>query len=510
MPDHVCSVCGQPAENKIKTRWFCKKHFTSATYQRPHAWRGYVLLIVAQVVFVGLVYLLDLAIKPVLTGSSLVWAGILMSLVPAVLWMVFFYRQDRLEPEPKSFILAVFLLGGLLAAAIGTPLLENIFHVSKWIHAGTAATILGSILVVGFTQEFLKYAAVRYSIYRSVEFDEATDGVIYATAAGLGYATLLNIQFVVSNGGVDLGASVIRMAVVALAHASFAAIGGYFLGRAKFEQKPVWWMPLGLTLAATLNGLFNWLRGRLVQSGISLEAASTNPWLGLILAATLAILTAGIILWLVRRDIRGALATEIQADTTTEPSSSPDQPSFGERWWDWGVVGILLIALLSGWFYKSSVENRSVQLNSAAIQAETPQGWLNLDPEGSEVLHVSDPLSSGFGTTYIVQNIPVEAGSAVGQAASLLTLQRGQQLTAYRVLDQQPVTVYGQAAYELSYVFVVSDPNLTHDKFPNIVRGLDYIYMAGDHVVVVTYWAEKENFEYDLGRFQRFLKSLKF
>ena len=27
--------------------------------------------------------------------------------------------------------------------------------------------ILGSILVVGFTQEFLKYAAVRYSIYYS-------------------------------------------------------------------------------------------------------------------------------------------------------------------------------------------------------------------------------------------------------------------------------------------------------------------------------------------------------
>jgi RsiW-degrading membrane proteinase PrsW (M82 family) len=116
---------------------------------------------------------------------------------------------------------------------------------------------------------------------------------------------------VVSNGGVDLGASVIRMAVVALAHASFAAITGYFLGRSKFESKPFWWMPLGLTLAATVNGLFNWLRGRVVSTGISLGSASTNPWMGLILAAALAILTTGIILWLVRRDIRATLASEI-------------------------------------------------------------------------------------------------------------------------------------------------------------------------------------------------------
>lgn len=308
MPDPICSVCGQAAENKIKARWFCREHFTKAIRQRPHAWRGFILLIVGLLVFVGLVSILDALLQPVLTGSSLVWAGILMALVPAGIWMTFFYLQDRIEPEPKGYLLAVFLLGGLLAAALGTPLLEDIYRVSNWIHADTAATILGGILVVGFSQEFLKYAAVRYSVYRSAEFDEATDGVIYATAAGLGYASLLNIQFVVSNGGVDPGASVIRMAVVALAHASFAAISGYFLGRAKFEPKPVWWMPLGLTLAATLNGLFNWLRGRVVQSGISLTAASTNPWMGLVLAAVLAILTTGAILWLVRRDIRSALS----------------------------------------------------------------------------------------------------------------------------------------------------------------------------------------------------------
>ncbi len=308
MPDQVCCVCGDAAVNNIGSRWFCEKHFHSATRQRPHTWRTSILLVVGLVVFVGIVYALDALIKPVLTGTQLILAGVLLALFPAFIWMVFFYLQDRLEPEPKGYVLGIFLLGAILASAIGIPVVDNIFQVSKWIYTDTAATILGSILVVGFVQEFLKYAAVRYTIYKSAEFDEATDGVIYATAAGLGYATVLNLQFVIASGGAALGSSVIRMVIVALAQASFAGITGYFLGRAKFEHKPWWWMTLGLTLAAVANGLFNWLRGLLVQRGISLTSASSSPWLGLLLAAVVAILTLGMILWLIRRNIRTALA----------------------------------------------------------------------------------------------------------------------------------------------------------------------------------------------------------
>jgi hypothetical protein len=190
-----------------------------------------------------------------------------------------------------------------------------------------------------------------------------------------------------------------------------------------------------------------------------------------------------------------------QTTITTSPA---------ERFTDWAVAALAIIALLAGWVFKTSVENRSITLQVAGISAQTPQGWLQVSTQGNEILHVSDPSSSAFGTTYIIQNIPVEAGSAVGQTASLLTLQRGQQLTAFRVLEQKNVTVYGKPAYELSYVFVESDPNLTKAQIPNIVLGLDYIYLTGDHAVVVTYWADKENFELDLGRFQLFLKSLKY
>ncbi|MBV6392591.1 MAG: hypothetical protein KPEEDBHJ_01813 [Anaerolineales bacterium] len=281
---------------------------SKAIHERKHVWRDEVLLIVGMCVFVGIVYALDGALHPKFTSSTLLLTGVFLALVPALIWLVFFYMQDRAEPEPKGFVLGVFALGGLFAAGVGVPVVENLFRVSHWIYTDTVSKIMGGILVVGFTQEYLKYAAVRYSIYNSHEFDEPTDGVIYATAAGLGYATVLNINFVVSNGGVDLGAGIIRIAVVALAHAAFSGITGYFLGRAKFESEPIWWMPLGITLAAIFNGVFTWLQVIVTQPTITLSGSTTNTWMGLVLAAVVALATTWVILMLVRRSVKSLQA----------------------------------------------------------------------------------------------------------------------------------------------------------------------------------------------------------
>lgn len=279
-----------------------------ALHERKHVWRDEFLLIITLCIFVGIVYALDGALQPQFTQTTLILTGIFLAIVPAAIWLTFFYMQDRAEPEPKGFVLGVFALGTLFAAAIGIPVVENLFRTSHWIYTDTFTKIVGGILVVGFTQEYLKYAAVRYSIYNSSEFDEPTDGVIYATAAGLGYATMLNINFVISNGGVDLGAGIIRMAVVALAQAAFSGITGYFLGRAKFESEPVWWMPLGITLAAIFNGIFTWLQVLVTRPTITLSGSTNNTWLGLVLAASVALATTGVILALVRRNLNSLQA----------------------------------------------------------------------------------------------------------------------------------------------------------------------------------------------------------
>jgi hypothetical protein len=192
-------------------------------------------------------------------------------------------------------------------------------------------------------------------------------------------------------------------------------------------------------------------------------------------------------------------------------SSLPKKTRFNSaQFAPWSVIAVTVVALLVGWLIKNSVESRSVPFEASGISAQTPQGWLKARAQGNEILHVTNPFSSGFGTTYTLQNIPVASDATVGQAASMLTLQRGQALTAFRVLDQKPVTVFGRAAYEISYVFVESNPDLTHNEIPNVVRGLDYIFMNGDHAVTATLWAEEKSYDSDLGRFHQFLNTLKF
>ena len=318
MEEQICCVCHKPvgeAGRRLGGRVYCQTHFIKVSQDRPSIWRAGLASIVGQVLFVLLVVGLVALIEPALTGWQLLLASVVLALIPALLWLLFFYQQDRLEPEPKGYVLAVFALGALLAQAIGIPLLRDGFEARKWLPIEPWANVLGSILIVGFVQEFLKYAAVRYSVYPLVEFDERVDGVIYGTAAGLGYATMLNIQYVLSSGGVNLQAGVIRIVVTALAQASFAGLTGYFLGRAKFEDEPVWWLPLGVTLAAIINGLFTVLRGELTTTALGLAGGGVNPWPGLLLGALVAAATFGLLFALIRRANRLTLAG---ADVATE------------------------------------------------------------------------------------------------------------------------------------------------------------------------------------------------
>jgi hypothetical protein len=126
------------------------------TFTRLSLWRTEIAQFVGLLVYVGVVELIVAVAKPSLGSDALVLVGVVLALVPALLWMSLFYVQDRSEPEPRPFVLAVAALGALLAGAIGVPLLQVVFRVPDWIKHDTLTSILGYILVVGFINEFLK------------------------------------------------------------------------------------------------------------------------------------------------------------------------------------------------------------------------------------------------------------------------------------------------------------------------------------------------------------------
>jgi protease PrsW len=305
MAQPICCVDEKPIEGPVKElggRFFCEQHFTKLTQDRKGMWAATLVLIVALVIFVLIVFAVAPLLPAQINTAGLVIEGVILSLIPAALWLVVFYLQDRVEPEPKVNVLGVFLLGALLARAVGQPVIEDLFRVQEWASDSLWLKIGAGILIVGAVQEFLKYAAVRYTIFRSPEFDEHIDGIIYGAAAGLGYATMLNISYVVGSGGVDLGIGAVRIAVTALAHASFAGLTGYFLGRAKFANMGPLWLPAGLLLASILNGVVITALGAISRSGLQ-----TTPIRGLILVSVIAAVTFGVLFWVMRRNTQTVL-----------------------------------------------------------------------------------------------------------------------------------------------------------------------------------------------------------
>jgi len=311
-----CRICDQPATTTLGSYRFCQRHYDRALGQRGSLWRADLASLLLLVAFVAVVYALDSALKPDLSDAALVVVGIVVAFVPAAVWLAFFWRRDRLEPEPAGMVLSVAVLGALVAAAIGRPIVEDLFDLASWIDRGGLATqLLGMILVTGIVQMTLVYLVVRLSVYRSAEFDEWTDGILYGTAAGLGYATWLNVDFVVASGGAELGLAAIRVALTALVLGSLGGLMGYFLGHDRLEVRPVWYVPAGVALVAILDGVFWYLRTSF--SGGFVGLAPT--WVGFILAAALAV----VVTWFLATAVRRELARAVGSAAPPAPSGGP-------------------------------------------------------------------------------------------------------------------------------------------------------------------------------------------
>ena len=181
---------------------------------------------------------------------------LLIALAPCLFMMWYFYHRDKYEPEPKKKILKIFLLGAVMvipAAIVETILLSGL----NAIISGIINIFIMSFIIIAPTEELLKFVAVKKWIYRSLEFDEVMDGIVYTVAASLGFATIENILYVLQHG---IGTGIARAFLAIPGHAFFGAIMGYYIGRAKFnKEKEKRLIVKGVLLAIFLHGLYDFL-----------------------------------------------------------------------------------------------------------------------------------------------------------------------------------------------------------------------------------------------------------
>jgi RsiW-degrading membrane proteinase PrsW (M82 family) len=108
--------------------------------------------------------------------------------------------------------------------------------------------------VVALTEEFSKYIIVRYISQPQKAFNEPFDGIIYSVMVSMGFAATENIMYVLQGG---YQVAILRAFSAVPAHAIFAILMGYYMGKAKFSNSKVKLNFTGLFLAVFFHGTYD-------------------------------------------------------------------------------------------------------------------------------------------------------------------------------------------------------------------------------------------------------------
>ena len=180
---------------------------------------------------------------------------VVLAFSPGLFWVWFFVRKDVYRPEPKRLIALTFLLGmvSTIPAGIITAVFVDESILSE--NANLTSVAMSMLFVVGPVEELSKFMAVRLFAYKSLYFDEPGDGLVYSSAASLGFASLENLLYVITFGPAVM---ILRAPLTTLAHVVFGTFWGRALGlRAQRTGSGLPSLVFGIALAAIVHGLFN-------------------------------------------------------------------------------------------------------------------------------------------------------------------------------------------------------------------------------------------------------------
>ena len=183
---------------------------------------------------------------------------IAIAAAPGIAICIFIFYQDMYNKEPKLNLIVSFILGAV--AILPAIQLEQYFS-NGLLDGSVSSVAIFAFLVVGLTEEFCKFIGLRFYSYNQKSFDEPLDGIVYSLMIGMGFATVENVMYVVkyeaiAGEGMRIGLQ--RMFLSIPAHATFAVIMGYFMGKAKFSANNSFMLMLtGLAGATFFHGAYD-------------------------------------------------------------------------------------------------------------------------------------------------------------------------------------------------------------------------------------------------------------
>ncbi len=175
--------------------------------------------------------------------------------IPSLLWLWFWLKEDKKNPEPKGALGAVFLMG-IISVVFVLP-------IQKFIHAHIDTLEL-QLFLWASVEELMKYLAVLLVIYKTNLADEPIDWPIYMITGALGFAAIENTLFLIkpfSVGATAVGllTGQLRFLGSTLLHTVTSGIIGISIGISVHLNgfKREWHILIGIIMAISLHSVFN-------------------------------------------------------------------------------------------------------------------------------------------------------------------------------------------------------------------------------------------------------------
>ena len=186
---------------------------------------------------------------------SVLTYALLAGMLPALLWLWFWLKEDNLHPEPRS-ILAISFIAGCISVVIAI--------IFEKFAQETIADTNARYIVWAAIEEVVKFLAVALVAFHASILDEPIDAMIYCITVALGFAALENAFFLFSplSSG-ELTKSIVtgnlRFIGASLVHVVSSASIGFMIGITFYRGIFVKMIAiiLGIILAITLHASFN-------------------------------------------------------------------------------------------------------------------------------------------------------------------------------------------------------------------------------------------------------------
>lgn len=246
--------------------------------------------------------------------------------IPALIAMWLVDRMDRKRPEPARTRRMVAFVGMLsvipaliLEIAAGNTLGEQIAPRMTYQGASFHAFIIAAAI-----EEACKIAVVYWVVWKRPEFDERMDGIVYASRAGLGFALVENIFYLLQQEtlGGQLQTWILRAVLAVPGHAMWTGMIGAMAARRRFDKKGLGLLG-GYLLAVAFHGTYDlcaFLQAPLHLEGYDAYAPALMPALIALTIAAFFVLRSQARMALKLDDADAALVAAHAAKASAAPS----------------------------------------------------------------------------------------------------------------------------------------------------------------------------------------------